>query len=376
MKKIVLITGNTKGGIIQFLETVKTELENFGFQVIVVAPAEVEKKLQDKKNFIYYQSCASSVRFVDRVLYFLSRSKILNEISKEVTKLNADLIWLVDNPRVTVKMGLKLTSANAPILLTLHDAGESHPTNETKYQKVRRVYTHLLSDILEKKVEHILLLSKASFEKYSLLKPLNKSKVVYFCLGAHVPNAEEIKPDEVTEDEFHLFFGRIDKYKGIGTLLKTFSEVDNNKYKLVIAGSGKLSQDEVELYNQLGSKVTLINRYISDEEMVWLFHHARSTILPYIEATQSGIIPIAYKFGVPVITSDIEGLTQFVVNGETGFICKREKDYIESLQKIENNDVRNALSEKAIAYHLRHMDWEKNILSILDAVLDQSNKAN
>ena len=57
MEKIVLITGNTKGGIIQFLETIETKLNDLGYEVIVIAPVEVESKLQNKKNYIYYQIC-------------------------------------------------------------------------------------------------------------------------------------------------------------------------------------------------------------------------------------------------------------------------------------------------------------------------------
>ena len=56
MKKIVLITGNTKGGIIQFLETIETKLNDMGYEVIVIAPVEVEIKLHNNKNYIYYQS--------------------------------------------------------------------------------------------------------------------------------------------------------------------------------------------------------------------------------------------------------------------------------------------------------------------------------
>lgn len=116
--------------------------------------------------------------------------------------------------------------------------------------------------------------------------------------------------------------------------------------------------------------MTLINRYIRDEEMLWLFHHARSVVLPYIEATQSGVIPIAYKFGVPVIVSNVDGLTQFVEDEKTGFVCESEIDYLAALKKLENDNIRSAMSEAAIEYHLSNMDWKKNILSVLDAILN------
>ena len=160
---------------------------------------------------------------------------MLKDISDKIAELKADLFWLVDNPMITVKIGFKTDSHKIPMMLTLHDAGGSHPTNEVFYHKLRRKYTHFLSNKLESEVDYILLLSKGSFEKYKFLKPQNKSKLVYFCLGAHVPDIEEIRPAEVTEKQFHLFFGRIDKYKGIDILLSAFSQAQNHKYKLIIA---------------------------------------------------------------------------------------------------------------------------------------------
>ena len=192
---------------------------------------------------------------------------------------------------------------------------------------------------------------------------------MYFCLGAHVPNVEEIRPTEVTEKQFHLFFGRIEKYKGIDILLNAFSQIQNHKHKLIIAGSGELTRKERKLYNQVKDNVILINRYILDEEMLWLFQRARSVVLPYIEATQSGVIPIAYKFGVPVIVSNVGGLTQFVDNEKTGFICSSEKDYVDALQKLEIDTTRSVMSENAIQYHFQHMNWEKNIAAVLDEIL-------
>lgn len=370
MKKIVLVTGNTKGGIIQFLETLESVLREIGFEITVVAPAEIEEKLQNKKNYIYYKTIIEGSGFTRKINSLLFKKKAFAEIAKRVNTLKPDLIWLIDNPINTVEIGLKLVSTKIPMLLTLHDAGGNHPTNQTIYQQLRNRYTDFLSDKLEHKVNYILLLSKISYDKYGLLKPKNIGKRVYFCLGAHVPNVKELKPEEITENQFHLFFGRIDKYKGIETLFRAFSKVDNPEYKLVVAGSGELTKKEVEVYNQIKKDVTLINRYIRDEEMLWLFHHARSVVLPYIEATQSGVIPIAYKFGVPVIVSNVDGLTQFVDNEKTGFVCESEIDYITALNKLENDNTRSVMSEAAVEYHLSNMDWKKNIISVLDAILN------
>jgi len=46
--------------------------------------------------------------------------------------------------------------------------------------------------------------------------------------------------------------------------------------------------------------------------------------LPYLEATQSGVLNIAYGFNKPVIVTDVGGLSEDVIEGETGFVVKSD----------------------------------------------------
>jgi len=47
-------------------------------------------------------------------------------------------------------------------------------------------------------------------------------------------------------------------------------------------------------------------------------------VLPYRSATQSGVTHVAYALGVPVITTDVGGLAETVVAGETGLVVPPE----------------------------------------------------
>ena len=53
------------------------------------------------------------------------------------------------------------------------------------------------------------------------------------------------------------------------------------------------------------------NEYVSDEKRAELFRRASVVVLPYIEASQSGIIPIAYRFGKPVVATTVGGLPEW-----------------------------------------------------------------
>jgi glycosyltransferase involved in cell wall biosynthesis len=68
----------------------------------------------------------------------------------------------------------------------------------------------------------------------------------------------------------------------------------------------------------------MIDRYLADEEVEAVFRAADVAVLPYRSATQSGVTHVAYALGVPVITTDVGGLAETVVAGETGLVVPPE----------------------------------------------------
>ena len=50
------------------------------------------------------------------------------------------------------------------------------------------------------------------------------------------------------------------------------------------------------------------------------FTKADLVVLPYTSATQSGVIPVAAAFGVPVIASDVGGLAEQLDQGACGIL--------------------------------------------------------
>lgn len=56
------------------------------------------------------------------------------------------------------------------------------------------------------------------------------------------------------------------------------------------------------------TRFEFINRWIDDAERSELFARAAVVALPYVEATQSGVTPVAYAHGKPVVASDVGAL--------------------------------------------------------------------
>ncbi len=129
-----------------------------------------------------------------------------------------------------------------------------------------------------------------------------------------------IPPDELVL----LFFGHVRAYKGLPVLLRAMPQILRQRAcRLLIAGEFYEPRERYDrLIAQLGigERVTIIDRYLPNEEVPEVFAAADLCVLPYVSATQSAVAKVAYGFGTPVITTDVGGLAEEVIDGETGYI--------------------------------------------------------
>lgn len=118
-----------------------------------------------------------------------------------------------------------------------------------------------------------------------------------------------------------LFFGRIWEYKGLEYLIRAQPLITAKvpQAEFVIAGEG---EDLVSYRGMMSdpSRFVVHNRRVSDEERAQLFEAASVVVLPYIDASQSGVLPVAYAHGKPVVTTTVGALPEMVVDGETGYL--------------------------------------------------------
>jgi glycosyltransferase involved in cell wall biosynthesis len=120
-----------------------------------------------------------------------------------------------------------------------------------------------------------------------------------------------------------LFFGLIRDYKGLDLLIDALSLLDDS-YQLLIAGESYGSFDKYQKqidYSPAKDCIKIFNHYISDLEVPVLFSAADVLVLPYKSATQSGVIPIAYHFEVPVLATGVGGLKETIEGAGTGVVC-------------------------------------------------------
>ncbi len=121
-----------------------------------------------------------------------------------------------------------------------------------------------------------------------------------------------------------LFFGYIREYKGLEYLLQAMEKLPTEDgFHLLVVGEFYEDQEKYSLsINRLKSsgQLTLVDHYVPNEEVSRYFEAADVVVVPYLTATQSGIIQIAYGFEKPVIATTVGGLPEVVADGQTGYL--------------------------------------------------------
>jgi glycosyltransferase involved in cell wall biosynthesis len=121
-----------------------------------------------------------------------------------------------------------------------------------------------------------------------------------------------------------LLFGQLRLDKGLGDLLTALLRVP--RLQLLIGGQeeGALAAARTQLESfELAGRVTVREGYLDMREAAQLFAATDTVALPYAVASQSGVLLLAYGFHRPVLVYPVGGLVEAVIDGETGWICRR-----------------------------------------------------
>jgi glycosyltransferase involved in cell wall biosynthesis len=121
-----------------------------------------------------------------------------------------------------------------------------------------------------------------------------------------------------------LHFGFIRPYKGLLVLLDAMPLIQTQMpVHLLVVGEvwGSKAEYDAQIARlHIGAQVTFVDRYVPDEELASYFRAADVAVLPYLSATQSGVVQLAFGFGLPVIASNVGGLPDVIVESETGLL--------------------------------------------------------
>lgn len=324
---IALSTGNAMG---QYLEGLLSELSTL-CEIYLIAP---------KKNKLNIDNC--TISYVDTgqskkdVLINFVRPSSYKTIINAIEKIRPDLVHIFNAEGYpwNVSVSNFCNTNKIPLVVTVHDpVPHPHSIIESLNGSIRRkvikkadtvhIHNKLFIPILEKDLK------------------IDSQKMYVIPHGSIADRYLKFKKD-LPKENFVLFFGRVEEYKGLEYLVEAMKLVDIS-LNLVIAGAGKLPTN----ITSIKDRVRIKNYYISEEEACTLFEEARMLVLPYIQASQSSLPQIAKEFNLPVVATSVGALGIEVLSN--GGLVVPPKDPIslgEAITSIINNHLTDQIQQK------------------------------
>jgi glycosyltransferase involved in cell wall biosynthesis len=233
-----------------------------------------------------------------------------------------------------------------------------------------------------KQVDGFLVHSRQLGDQVLRIKPSAPVRHIYHPMfdfyGDFESETENRSREEVRIPQL-LFFGNVRCYKGLRVLLEALGKVGPRlDFALTVAGEFYVDPEpyyELAKRQGIAGKITWINRYVPNEQVPALFRKADVIVLPYLEATQSGIVPLAYQFEVPVIASRVGGLPEVVQEGETGFLVPAGSADLLAEKIIEYfSNGRKWDFQKKIRCFREKLSWQQVVDGLVDLTAEAREK--
>lgn len=363
----LLFLGSTGAGPVYSLEMAKALVASGQCQLQCVISKQISN-LNDWKHHFYNSDVRLDV--VDtykhnKLSFALSLLEFwkINRIVKTIKVFNPDYLYVPFLLTWDFLIYPKLYK-QMRIIATLHDP---HPHDVSSNPFYKWIYRQ----------------NKNSYKYVNDVIILNKSDVPYvrdnYCPNVHIiPHASFSYYVNREEDKKKIikntigFLGRIEPYKGLDMLVDAFMQLDQ-RYKLIIAGSGKIDEQTHEKICS-NERIELINRYIKDDEFSGLINRMDFVVLPYKRASQSGVIPLVFAHRKSVVATNVGALSEQVPEG-TGLIIEPSvRSLVQAIKSMyEMPDQIICFGDNAKKYAESELTWESSAKKLLCIIERYSN---
>ncbi|TAF06988.1 MAG: glycosyltransferase family 1 protein [Nostocales cyanobacterium] len=293
-----------------------TELANGLVNYVDLTVIQQEKNTQDAREVLDPRISVKTFKKPD--MHDPSNIQTMGEIMRLIRKVDPDILHVQEiNDIWYLLTVLVLFKKMPPLVTTIHDIS-SHPGDGKKVfgsDYTRPIAFYRSQQLIVHTEEQKTKLN----QKFSI--PNQKIHVLPHGEIGSWYKRHGHKNSPPREPCTLLFFGRIWPYKGLKYLLEAMPLIAEQmpEVKLIIAGRG----ENMEQYFPNGydpQRYDILNHFITNEDVVSLFARSTITVLPYIEASQSGVAALSYGMGTPVVAFDVGGLSEIVRHEQDGLL--------------------------------------------------------
>jgi len=280
-------------------------------------------------------------------------------IIKYIYEVKPDIIHIQEFGNVVTWLALPFIS-KCPVVATIHEP--EPPLHQIALSRIRRDMRVALSKIFIKYYDKLIVHGE-------YLKRLAMSNFKRKREDVHVIPHGELSIFQKFDSKYAeqqsnsiLFFGRLTSRKGFEYLIEAQPLIRQAipDARIIVAGQINLTEYRKLIVNE--DSFEMHSRFIPYDEVGEFFQRCALVVLPYTDASQSGVIPVAYAYGKPVIATNVGSIPDVVENGVTGFLIppRNARALAEAIIKLlKNNELRVEMGRNAYKKAKEDLSWER-----------------
>ncbi len=235
-------------------------------------------------------------------------------VARIIRRWQPDVVHLqhTSDPRICTAVWLL---RSLPLVVTVHDVNWQHGAKRQR----REFMLEWPLRLADATIVHGETLRRLYLRTYPFGAP---ERVHVIPHGAYSLYAKLRNPTVIERPNTVLFFGRMHPYKGLDTMIRAARIMAQTcpTARIIVAGTGPVLTERRAELDSLGN-VDVICRFLENQEVAELFQRAAVVAVPYEEASQSGVVALAYAFGKPVVATAVGALPEAVIHEETGYLA-------------------------------------------------------
>jgi glycosyltransferase involved in cell wall biosynthesis len=362
MHIVIIANGFQEDYIINLLNGLSNKVERIDFIGSSIYPeSKIDKRIHLHNLRGSHDENVGFLSKIERILSYYLRLLIF--LFKTPAK-TVHIQWLRFNFFEGIILTLVIKMLGKKAVYTAHDV-----LPHSKNNAYNRSLFKLIYKIQDEIIVHSDFIKKRIVNEFNI----NKNKITLVKHGLYKITESPAVSRDVAREKFGynlnqlviLFFGIITKYKGLDLLLEAFTRLEAILPDIQLLIAGRVSQEYRNEYDNLiqsynSDRITKIARHIKEEEVEQIFKAADLVVLPYTEASQSGVLFMSYAYGKPVIAPSLGGFPDDIETGKTGFLF--EPFNIDSLAAAIQEYIRNWNSDSSYIreFAQRNYSWDSS----------------
>lgn len=350
MKKALIIDPRSVNGstLFSFTSGYISGLKKY-YDIDFVSQYNCDLNDEDINHFKLFYKCARKIKNkkLRRLAMGVSYNRTYDAICKMVKKNEYDFVEIEWTLLLPMDLrNIKAIKKRSKVIVRAHNI-LPHSTDKKYYKKYKKIY-----DCADLIIVHG---KKIKNEMCETFPEIDGNKIAVQLFGTHGVNDISYDADKVSDSvrdkieksaKVFLCVGRIDDDKGFDRVAKIWLENDLGNNLLVIAGGyqGKTLLQDYEKRIENRENILLLDGYVENNLLNYLFASADVVVLPYRNGSMSGVAFTAAQFSKTLVATDFGAMSEYL-SEDCGWLCANDD---ESLNSVIINIAENVSEEQLI----------------------------